>query len=255
MDILFETLPAWLWGVSICIAALAGLVKGTVGFAMPLIMMSGISSFASPEIALAGLILPTLATNGVQAFRSGVGSAGDAIRRFRWFLAAGGVCILVGAQFVPIISETMLFLIIGIPIVVFALAQLSGWQPAHRAQSKRLDLSFGAAAGLIGGVSGSWGPPTVLYLTALNTPKTIQIQIQGVIYFLGAIVLTSAHVLAGILTAQTAIFSVCLVVPAMIGLLAGMHVHDRIDQKTFRRATLIVLLVAGANLVRRGVAF
>jgi len=255
MESVYETLPAWLWAVSVAIAALAGLVKGTVGFAMPLIMMSGISSFASPEIALAGLILPTLATNGVQAFRSGVGSAADAVRRFRWFLGAGGVCIVLGAQVVPFISETVFFLMIGIPIVAFAAAQLAGWQPAHRSQSIRLDLSFGALAGLIGGVSGAWGPPTVSYLTALDTPKTIQIQIQGVIYFLGAVVLTSAHVVAGILTTQTAVFSMALVVPAMVGLLAGMIIQDRIDQKTFRRATLFVLLVAGLNLVRRGVTF
>ena len=34
---------------------------------------------------------------------------------------------------------------------------------------------------------------------------------------------------------------------------AGGAVHDRIDQTTFRRATLVVLLIAGLNLIRRGV--
>jgi len=29
--------------------------------------------------------------------------------------------------------------------------------------------------------------------------------------------------------------------------------HDRIDQATFRKATLLVLMIAGANLLRRGV--
>jgi hypothetical protein len=32
----------------------------------------------------------------------------------------------------------------------------------------------------------------------------------------------------------------------------GFAVQDRIDQAAFRKATLVVLLVAGGNLVRRG---
>ena len=253
MDAVFQMLPAWHWAVALALSLLAGLVKGAVGFAMPMIMMSGLSSFMSPELALAGMILPTVATNGVQAFRLGLGSVKGAVHRFRWFLLAGAVCLVIGAQFVPIVSERTFLLILGGPVVLFALAQLAGWELAHRTQTIRLDLSFGVLAGFIGGMSGIWGPPTVSYLTALDTPKRIQVQIQGVIYFLGAILLTAAHVAAGILTVRTALFSLCLVVPAMIGLVAGMYVQERIDQKTFRRATLVVLLVAGLNLVRRGV--
>lgn len=253
MEDFFGILPGWLWLAAIGIAALAGLVKGTVGFAMPLIILSGLSSFMSPDMALAGLILPTVLSNGVQALRQGVGSAAGAIRRFRWFLIAGGVCIVIGAQLVPFVPERVFLLMIGVPIALFALVQLAGREPARREQTIRLDLSFGAAAGLIGGMSGVWGPPTVSYLTALNTPKTVQFQIQGVIYFLGALLLAVAHVVAGILTLRTALFSLCLVPPAMLGLLLGMRVQDRIDQKWFRRATLVVLLIAGLNLVRRGV--
>ena len=42
-----------------------------------------------------------------------------------------------------------------------------------------------------------------------------------------------------------------LIVPAMLGVQIGARLSDRIDQATFRRATLAVLLVAGLNLVRR----
>lgn len=253
MESVFGILPPWLWVAAMGIAVLAGVVKGTVGFAMPLIMMSGLSSFMAPDMALAGLILPTVLTNGVQACRSGLGSAAGAVRRFRWFLVAGGIFIVIGAQLVPLMPEQLFLLLLGLPIVLYALSQLAGRQPAQRHQSIRHDLSFGALAGLTGGLSGVWGPPTVSYLTSLDTPKGIQFQIQGVIYFLGALLLAAAHVVAGILTPATALFSLCLLPAAMLGLLAGMQIQDRIDQATFRRATLLVLLVAGLNLVRRGV--
>jgi uncharacterized membrane protein YfcA len=52
--------------------------------------------------------------------------------------------------------------------------------------------------------------------------------------------------------AETLPFSILLVVPAVLGMWIGGRLHDRIDQRLFKQATLIVLLVAGLNLVRRG---
>ena len=92
----------------------------------------------------------------------------------------------------------------------------------------------------------------MLYLTALDTPKKEQMRVQGVIYGLGAVLLFFAHIGSGVLRAETAPFSVLLVVPALIGMVAGGYLQDRIDQATFRRVTLAVLLVAGLNLLRRG---
>ena len=54
--------------------------------------------------------------------------------------------------------------------------------------------------------------------------------------------------------AETLPFSALLVVPAVLGTWAGGRLHDRIDQATFRKATLAVLLIAGLNLLRRGLA-
>jgi len=43
-----------------------------------------------------------------------------------------------------------------------------------------------------------------------------------------------------------------MLVPALAGMWLGYRVQDRLDQKKFRKATLFVLLLAGLNLVRRG---
>ena len=51
------------------VALFAGLVKGVVGFAMPTILISGLTFVLAPEQALAALIVPTLVTNGWQALR------------------------------------------------------------------------------------------------------------------------------------------------------------------------------------------
>lgn len=251
MESFFGIESVWLLAFACLAGFVAGVVKGAVGFAMPMILISSLSSFLPPQVALAALILPTLATNGVQALRQGPDAAIQSIRRFRVFLLVGMLCLLVSAQMVAVLAPKEMLLMIGIPVILFSLAQLAGWQPRLSGQSVRAELLTGGVAGFVGGVSGVWGPPTVAYLTAIGTPKAEQMRVQGVIYGLGALVLALAHLQSGVLNRWTLPLSVLLLVPAGIGLMIGFRIHDRINQATFRKATLLVLFIAGANLVRR----
>ena len=252
---LFTFLDPITFGAALGIAVLAGTIKGMVGFAMPMILISGLGTFLSPEIALAGLILPTVVTNGMQALEQGWRAARDSILRFSTFLIIGLVCLLASAQTLRFLPRDLLFLMIGGPITLFALLQLVGWQLRLRGPSRGAEAIIGGIAGAIGGVSGIWGPPTVAYLTAINTEKSEQMRVQGVIYGLGAVALVFAHLGSGILTVQTATFSAVLIVPAVVGMWIGARIRGGIDQVAFRRATLIVLFVAGLNLIRRGLGF
>jgi hypothetical protein len=192
-----------------------------------------------------------LITNGMQALRQGGGAALASIRRFRLFLLVGLVALLVSSQLVSVMPSEWLLLAIGVPVAGFACLQLAGWQPRLSGQTRALDAGIGGFAGFIGGLSGVWGPPLVAYLTAMNTEKREQMRIQGVIYGLGAVALTFAHMLSGVFDRTGALFSAALIVPAVIGMVLGGLVQDRIDQRLFRRATLVVLLIAALNLLRR----
>ena len=57
------------------VAIFAGFIKGATGFGMPTIMISGLGSFLSPEIALAGLAVPTLVSNLWLAVQQGIPAA------------------------------------------------------------------------------------------------------------------------------------------------------------------------------------
>ena len=239
--------------LALVVAFVAGWVKGLVGFAMPTVLISGLSVFLSPDMALAGLILPTLVTNSMQALREGVPAAVASIRNFRVFLVVGLVCLLISAQLITLLSPMIFLLVLGVPVSFFALVQLLGLKLKLDVPSIRIEAMMGAVAGTVGGISGVWGPPTVAYLTALNTPKKDQMRAQGVIYGLGAVALFVAHLESGILRAESAMFSALLIAPAMVGMQCGLFLQDRIDQGQFRKLTLLVLLVAGLNLLRRGI--
>ena len=223
---------------------------------MPMIMISAMGSFMSPELALAALIVPTVIANVWQGIRGGLAAAWAAVLRFRFYISIVLVCIALSAQLVTILPASAMLLILGLPIMLFALMQLVGWRltirPEHRRRAEVVIASF---AGLIGGISGVWGPPTVAYLTALDTPKADHMRTQGVVYASGAVVLFFAHLRSGVLNAQTLPLSLALVVPALLGMVLGFWAHDRLDQEKFRKATLAVLVIAGLNLVRRGLMF
>lgn len=250
LDIL-SSLSPFEWTLTLIVAFVAGTIKGLVGFAMPMIMISGLSSVVSPELALAGLIFPTLATNGFQAMRQGWQVAWASIKRFRIFLMVGGVMIIIGAQLVSILPPSMLLLGIGIPISIFALMQVLGRPITLSTASRKVEIYVALVAGFIGGLSGVWGPPTVAYLTALGTEKKEQVRIQGVIYGLGAVLLLFAHIASGVVRSETVPFSVAMLPPALIGMWLGGNLQDRIDQNMFRKVTIWVLLIAGLNLIRR----
>ena len=234
------------------IAALSGVIKGLVGFAMPMVLISGLSLFLPPEVALAGLILPTVVTNAMQALAQGWRQAWASIKAFRLFLIVGGVVLVFSAQLVGLVSQNVMLLGIGVPVTLFAILQLTGVRFHLERQSPRIEAAVAAFAGFIGGFSGIWGPPTVAYLTALDTPKADAMRVQGVIYGLGAVALLGAHVGSGVLNAQTAPFSAALILPAMLGMWIGGRFQRRVDQALFRKLTLAVLAVAGLNMVRRG---
>lgn len=239
---------------AIAVTGFAGFVKGAVGFAMPMIMISAFSSFLTPSQALAGLILPTVVTNISQAFRQGFPAAVATARSYHRFLIATLGMLIVSAQFAGAIPQLAFLLLLGVPITGFALLQLMGRSLALRLEHRsRAEWALGVVAGLYGGVSGIWGPPLLVYLLSVGADKEETIRAQGVIFLLGAAVLLGAHLQTGLLSGPLLLFSGVLVGPALIGQSLGVRLQNRLDPSRFRRWTQILLAISGLNLVRQAV--
>lgn len=250
----FLILTPALFAFACAVTLLGGFVKGAVGFAMPLIMISGMGIAIEPQLVVACIVLPILMGNGLQVLRAGFGPATEAVREHWRYITLVCVMILVSAQFLKSIPTDVMFVVLGVPVVGLCAIQLAGWRPSISPALRRpFEWVAGTLSGILGGLAGTWGPPTVLYLLALNTPREKQMSVQGVIYGLGSVMLFLGHLKSGILNAQTWPLSAVLVIPAMLGMWLGFKLGDRFDQDRFRRATLWVLVIAGANLIRRGV--
>ncbi len=242
--------------VSLAIAVggylLGGFVKGAVGFALPLIAVA-IGASVLPALTAVGLIiLPVLVTNISQAMGQGREALAGSWSRFKWLIAATCLSIMGSAQMLPGMDERLFFIILGAGAGAAALIQLLGWRPeipAHR--EKPLSLGVGLISGFFGGLAGIWGPPIILYFTALRLSKEEQVRAAGLVFLLGGLVLAPAHVLTGVLDYKTAMLSLLMIVPAMLGQWAGRRAQKRMNVDLFRKITLGVLLVVSLNLLRR----
>ena len=81
--------------------------------------------------------------------------------------------------------------------------------------------------------------------------RQVQVRAQGVIYGLSAILLLLGHSKSGIVTGPVLALGVFAILPACAGIWIGFKIQDRVNQDIFRVTTLIILLLAGLNLIRR----
>lgn len=242
----------WALVGAFAVVLVAGFVKGAVGFALPMIAVSGVGSMMSADVAIAAIILPGLATNLAQSLRGGGAAFVETFVKY-WRLNVT-MFLLIGlfAQLVVVLPGWALFAVLGVTVTGTGLLQLGGWRPhwAPRHDSA-VQFATGGLAGVFGGLTGAWGPPVLLYLVARDTPKAEMVRAQGIVFLLGSIILIGAHLVSGLLDRDTVPFSAALVIPAVGGLLLGRLVQDRLDQAKFRKLTLFVLVLAGLNLLRR----
>ena len=251
MDWLMGGLAPQAFWAALAITLFAGFVKGTVGFAMPLIMISAFGSFMPPEFALAGLILPTLVTNVSQALRQGFRAAWGSVVTYRRMIVTTVAGIFLSAQFVDMIPQRLFLLLLGVPITLYAGLQLAGRPLRLRVRHRGCaEVIAGAIGGLYGGIAGVWGPPVLVYLLSIGACKTEQVRVQGVIFLIGAVVLLAAHLETGVMNAATIPFSAALAFPALAGMALGYAVQDRLPQERFRRWTQALLVLTGLNLIR-----
>lgn len=242
-------------GLATAITVLAGMVKGAVGFAMPMIMISGLASFLPADQALAALILPTFATNLAQALRQGPAAALATTLEYRRLMITLCLVVAVTAQLVPVMPQALMLAMLGLPITTFAISQLAGWQARFDARNRgRAEVLAGAVGGFFGGISGVWGPPVIALLLSLDVEKRQNVRVQGVVYVIGSATLLAAHLGSGVANARTLPLSALLTLPALAGMLIGLAIHDRLDATRFRRWTLIILALTGLNLIRRALA-
>lgn len=251
MEYVLDTYGALALLGALAAMAFGGFAKGVVGFALPMVAVSGVGSIMSAEMAVAAIILPSFVTNFWQAFRAGFAPVLEALRHY-WRIFVVMLPVLAGiALSFKRFPDAVLFTVMGVIVLIFAISEFLRVRAEYN-PSKATEYAVGLASGFTGGLGGLWGPPIMIYLMLTGVQKSDFVRVMGVVFFGGTIVLIAAHLASGVLRAETVGFSALMILPAMLGMWVGMRVQDRLDQDRFKRAVLVVLVLAGLNLLRRG---
>ena len=238
-------------GILTAIFFIGGFVKGTIGIALPSILIGLMTFFYEPRVAVAIGLLVIMTTNFRQAWLGG--EIWPIIKRHSYFCAFA--CI--GIFFVAIIGGrvplSVLQTFVGLAMCAFALTNLFGSFPKlNMKYDVPVQIVAGTVSSILGGLTAIWGPPLAVYLISLRMDKDTMIKTLGVMFSAQSIFLTAGFVISGELTLDLAAIGAVLIIPAFIGMYLGEHARKRLDTEQFTKVFLIAFLILGANLIRRG---
>ena len=232
---------------------IGGIVKGVVGLGLPIVSIAILLNFFPPLMTLGIVVAPILVTNLWLVVRSG--NIMEPLRRFWTMILCALICLFIGAELIVAMDTKVLFGVLGACVVVFSGTNLihPRLHPLDPKTEKWLAPLAGAAGGLLGGISTIWGPPMTMYFVMLKLPKDSFVRGVGLVWFSLSLPLAYAYWQNGIFSGDVIYLSVFVCIPGMIGIRIGEAIRERIDQDTFRKVMLVMLLLIGLNLIRRSV--
>lgn len=231
---------------------IGALIKGTIGFGMPVVAMSLMAAFMPVEKAAALMVFPIVAANIWQAADGG--HTGVVLRRFWPVMIALAVGIVGGAVALAGADPDLLLLVLALAVLAAVILDFSPWRISLGARWERpLGVAMALVSGAIGGVTTSFGLLLTVYLTALRLPREVFVATIGVLWTAGSLVLLVAFSSLGVLTGERALQSAVVALAALAGMRLGRGLRRRIDERLFRRLIFLALTLLALNLIRRSV--
>ncbi|SLN37486.1 Sulfite exporter TauE/SafE [Oceanibacterium hippocampi] len=231
---------------------LAGGVKGVVGLGLPTVSLALLATVFDLTTAMALMIVPSLATNLWQAATGG--NARALIRRLWPFLLAATATIWIGAAMLTRLDVGLLTALLGVLLVAYAALGLAGVRITIRPPRERwAGPGFGAANGLLTGLTGSFVVPGVMYLQAIGLPRDMLVQAMGMLFAASTAALGLALGGNRLLDGPLALTSTLALLPAILGMILGQRLRQWLSETAFRRVFFVAILALGLNiLVRAG---
>jgi uncharacterized membrane protein YfcA len=237
--------------VAIFAFLLGGTVKGAIGIGLPTTVVSVLAQVTDPRTAIALGLMSMIISNIWQMVRQG--QVIETVKGF-WPIAVttAAVMYLISLQAAEIPFDTILMLT-GVAIAIFAGASLIGEPPELADRWDRPgQVIAGVGCGVMGGLTGIWSPPMLIFLLARRLQKEEFVRAMGFLLFTGAVPLLAGYAQTGLMTERLFTASCLLLIPTFMGYWLGEKIRARMDARRFQKAVLWAFLIMGLNLVRRG---
>ncbi|EPL04069.1 sulfite exporter TauE/SafE family protein [Pseudomonas sp. CF161] len=230
---------------------LAGMIKGVIGLGLPTIAMGLLGMAMAPTQAAALLIIPATLTNLWQlAFG---GHLRGLLERLWPLLLMIVLGTGAGTLWLGIDGGGGVVRALGAALLLYA---LSGLLLPTLQVSPRHERWLGPLCGLVTGIitaaTGVFVIPAVPYLQALGLNKDQLVQALGLSFTVSTLALAAGLSWRGALGAGELSASLLALAPALLGMLFGQWLRQRISARLFKRVFFIGLGVLGAHLLISG---
>jgi uncharacterized membrane protein YfcA len=254
---------------------IAGVVKGGIGLGLPTVSIGLMAIWLPVEQAAGILIIPVILTNIWQTF---YGTALKLILLRFWTLK---ICLIfgsvIGAGLISGVNAAIVSGLLGVVLVAFAILGLTGIRFDVREKDEKLWNPFiGLTTGIISGATAIFVVPVVPYLQSINfargqsrqgklvvdptKARDPTMERDALIQALGMTVLISSVALALGLKAREQL-PLAIIVPgfigtstAIIGMIAGRFIRNKMSLEVFRRWVLSALVVLGGGMIARALS-
>jgi uncharacterized membrane protein YfcA len=230
----------------------AGLVKGAVGFGLPMIATPLLTHFVGARTAVVAMSFVNLMSMLMVVGRGRGVSFGAHLGLLVPLTISAVAGIILGAQLLSVLNQVVLNGLVGSTAVLFALLSAARLQPKVPAERRSLvGVLIGFGAGLLGGTTSVFATPIVIYLQTLDLPKREFLVLLNLVLAIASVVQIVSYAALGLYNPEvlrtTALAAACV----GFGVLLGLRIQQRVNQRAFNLAVMGVIFVVGLGLIWR----
>lgn len=228
----------------------AGFVKGATGMGFPLIATPMLTLLLDIRIAIVVLLIPSVVMDLSQIFRRGIPTA--IFRRFSSMFLFALAGVFLGTWELTQLPLWVLNMILGSVVVVFAASGLFAFTLTTPPRAERvMSPIMGFAGGFFLGLTNTMGPVMAVYLHGLDLDKADFVKAISTAFIMAKFWQVVALSTWGLFTVEALKLSLFVTGFILVSFYLGLRVQDRVHQKTFNRAILMLLIGTGIMLVYR----
>ena len=227
---------------------LAGLTQGLTGFGYALVSVPLLAVFLPLKTVIPLVLIHGTFINLIILYESRKSV------NLKWILPliiAGAIGMPFGTHLLIVLDQNLLKVIIGVVIVLFSVALLKGYSKKIT-NEKTAFIPVGLASGLLTGSIAIGGPPVILFFTNQRVNKQV-FRANLVAYFIALNAVTIPFfAYKGLVTTATANYTFIFLPAMLIGSVTGIKLAGRIQEQSFRKTALIIVVVAGIISIASG---
>lgn len=230
---------------------IAGSAKGLAGMGLPLVATPVLAGVFGPRDAVVIIAFPILVANTmllITGWKRIRGVIGEIVP----ILVAGAIGTIIGVSLLAQLDQRVFAIVISALVALFLLRgeRILGTDP----DARRVRVA-GPVIGLIGGgLQGSTSIASPIVGGYFHTRRLASadfVVVLAALFQLNSIVQIGGFLAYDLLTPELLALGIAGVVPALLGLVAGIELRGRISAERFRQVIVAMLVLSVANLLWR----